>query len=74
MRSLPGRRNNSQVYEALTHLTPVQAKRIYDRYIAEKSCAEIADAEGVSRVTVYRTINSGLQKLKEYYDKRHWRE
>ena len=63
-----------QVYEALTHLTPIQAKRIYDRYIAEKSCAEIADAEGVSRVTVYRAITSGLNKLKEYYVFRHWRE
>lgn len=63
-----------QVYEALTYLTPVQAKRVYDRYIAEKSCAEIADAEGVSRIAVYRSITSGLKKLKEYYVMRRRRE
>lgn len=60
-----------QVYEALTHLTPMQAKRIYDRYIAEKSCAQIAAAEGVSPVTVYKTISCGLKKLKAYYEKRY---
>lgn len=60
--------------EALSSLTPVQARRIRARYLSGMTTQGIAASEGVSVSVVSESIRSGLKKLRTYFDKKKWRE
>lgn len=60
--------------EALSSLTPVQARRIRARYLLGMKAYEIAEAEGVSTSCISESIRSGLKKLRSYFEKHKWKE
>lgn len=63
-----------QLYEALDHLPPVQARRVYAHYILGMKKIEIAHAEGVNETGVCSTIQAGLKNLRRYFEKKKWME
>ena len=60
--------------EALSAITPMQARRIHARYILGKKRIEIAAEEGVSVSVVQQTVKSGLKRMRNYFEKKKWRE
>ncbi len=51
--------------EALKRLLPKQQKLIFKVFFCEKSIAEIATEEGVTRQAIYERLNKIYRKLKE---------
>lgn len=60
--------------EAISSLTPVQARRIRAKYLLGRKVTEIAAVEGVSTGVIYRSIRDGFQKIQTYFEKHHWKE
>ncbi len=60
--------DRAALYAALDRLPPVQARRVYARFILGRSVGQIARAEGVEDRNVRETINKGLRALKKYLD------
>lgn len=54
--------------EALNHLPPVQARRVYAHYLLGMKKKDIAMQEGVSRGCIGISIQKGLQNLKSYLE------
>jgi len=54
---------------ALNSLPEIQGRRVEAHYILGKSQAEIAKAEGVSKVSVSLSIQKGLEAMKNYLKK-----
>ena len=63
-----------QLREALNHLTPVQARRIYAYFMLRISIPKIAQSEGVSVSATCHSIHGGLKNLKRYYQKHYHQE
>lgn len=63
-----------QLYEALDHLPPIQARRVYAYYILGMKKIAIARAEGVNETGVCSTIQAGLKNLRRYFKKKKWME
>ncbi len=59
---------HAALYAALDRLPPVQARRVYARFILGRSVGQIARAENVEERNVRETINKGLRGLKKYLD------
>lgn len=53
------------LYLALDQLPPVQARRVYARFILGRSVTAIAEAEGVNKSQITRSIDFGLKNLRE---------
>ena len=60
--------------EAFSVIIPMQARRIHARYILGKKLIEIAAEEGVSVSVVQQTVKSGLKRMRNYFEKKKWRE
>ena len=60
--------DHAALYAALDRLPPVQARRVYARFILGRSVGQIARAENVEERNVRETINKGLRGLKKYLD------
>ena len=60
--------DHAALYSALDRLPPVQARRVYARFILGRSVGQIARAEDVEERNVRETINKGLRGLKKYLD------
>lgn len=60
--------DHAALYAAIDRLPPVQARRVYARFILGRSVGQIARAEGVEERNVRETINKGLRGLKKYLD------
>ena len=56
-----------RLYEALSTLTPMQA-----RYLLGMKVKEIAEMEGVHPARVSECIHSGLRRLRKYFERRKW--
>lgn len=54
-----------QALQALDQLPALQAMRIYAHVVLNISVADIANMEGVNRVTVSRSIKNGLTQMKK---------
>lgn len=54
-----------QMYNALSSIPPVQANRIVAHYIDGKSFHEIAEEEGVKKMTIFVSIRLGMRNLKK---------
>ena len=53
------------LYLALDQLPPVQARRVYARFILGRSVTAIARAEGVNKCQITRSIDFGLKNLRD---------
>lgn len=60
--------DHAALYAAIDRLPPVQARRVYARFILGRSVGQIARAENVEERNVRETINKGLRGLKKYLD------
>jgi len=58
--------------EALTHLTPTQARRLHARFALKKKMREIAESEGVSASCASETIRGAIRKLQKHFKKNGW--
>ena len=58
--------DHAALYAAIDRLPPVQARRVYARFILGRSVGQIAKAESVEERNVRETINKGLRGLKKY--------
>ncbi len=57
----------SMLDEALSHITPVQARRVRSYYLRGINFPGIAQAEGVNKDVVCRSVHAGLRRMQEYY-------
>lgn len=58
-----------QLHAAIAALPDKQAKRIYAHYFMGLSKTAIANAEGVSKVTIGESIQRGLKSIEQYLKK-----
>lgn len=63
-----------QLQEALNHLPPIQARRVYAHYILGMKKSEIARAEGVNSGGVCDSVKKGVKNLRRYFEKQKWLE
>lgn len=66
---MEGRELRAALYAALAQIPTIQARRVYSHYILGISEADLARAEGVDRSVVCRSIERGLEKLKNILEK-----
>jgi RNA polymerase sigma-70 factor (ECF subfamily) len=59
---------NERLYLAILKLPKKQAKRIYAHFFLGMSMTDIAETEGVSKMTVCESIKGGLINLRELLD------
>jgi RNA polymerase sigma-70 factor (ECF subfamily) len=59
---------NERIYLAILELPEKQAKRIYAHFFLAMSMIDIAEVEGVSKMTVCESIKGGLVNLRELLD------
>ena len=57
---------HAALYAALDRLPPVQARRVYARFILGRSVGQIAKAEKADESNVRKSIQKGLAGLKKY--------
>ena len=60
--------------EAITHLSPTQARRLYARYALKKKFREIAADEGISGSCACDSGTGALKKLQKIFAKNGWLE
>ena len=58
--------------EALTTLTPTQARRLHMRYMLGMKFRDIAAIVGVSASETGRSVKSAIKKLQKYFKKKKW--
>lgn len=58
------------LHEALAHIPPAQARRVYAHFILGMKNQAIAKREGVSSSRIHGSIHTGLRNLKAYFDHR----
>ena len=63
-----------QLYEALDHLPPIQARRVYAHYILGMKKVDIARAEGVNETGVCDSVKKGVKNLRRYFENKKWME
>ena len=63
-----------QLYEALDHLPPIQARRVYAHYILGMKKVDIARTEGVNSSGVCDSVRKGVKNLRRYFEKKKWME
>ncbi len=61
-----------RLYEAISHLTPIQARRLHARYMLGMKIREIAAMEGVHPSRVSKSIQGALERLRRYFASRKW--
>ncbi len=50
------------------HLPPLSRRIFTLRYLQDMTCQQVADAVGVSRVTVHHHLSQSLEKINAYFD------
>ena len=61
-----------RLYEAISHLTPIQARRLHARYMLGMKIREIAEMEGVDSSRVSQSIRGAVKRLRRYFDRQKW--
>ena len=57
--------NRAALYAAIDQLPPVQARRVYARFILGRCVTAITRAEGVNKSQITRSIELGLKNLRD---------
>ena len=63
-----------RLVEAITQLSPTQARRLHARYALKKKFREIAADEGVSGSCATESVTSAIRKLQKIFAKNGWLE
>ena len=58
--------------EAISHLTPTQARRLHMRYMLQMKYREIAEAEGISQTQASDSVRRAVKRLQKYFKKKKW--
>lgn len=58
--------------EAMAHLTPVQSRRVYARYVQGLKVREIAAAKGTTASIVSQSLQGSVRKLRRYFIRQNW--
>ncbi len=61
-----------QLYQALNALPPIQARRVYKRYILKLKGVEIARQENVNENSIRQAVVRGIEGMKKYYANKDW--
>ena len=64
----------ARLYEAISQLSPTQARRLYARYALKKKFREIAADEGISGSCACDSVTGALKKLQKIFAKNGWLE
>ena len=51
-----------------THLSPLSRRIFILRYLQDMTCQQVAEAVGVSRVTVHHHLSQSLEKINAYFN------
>ena len=62
----------AHLQEAIDNLTPLQARRLHERYALGMKYREIAAAEGVSTSQVSDSVRAAVRRLQKYFKKKEW--
>ena len=62
----------ARLAEALTHMSPIQARRLHARYALKKKYREIAADEGISHSCASESVSGAIKKLQRYFAKNGW--
>lgn len=60
--------------EAITTLTPTQARRLHMRYMLGMKFRDIAATEGISPTQACASVRGAVKRLHNYFKKKHWTE
>ena len=60
--------------EAITQLSPTQARRLHARYVLKKKFREIAADEGISGSCASDSVTGALKKLQKIFAQNGWLE
>ncbi len=63
-----------RLVEAISQLSPTQARRLYARYALKKKFREIAADEGISGSCACDSVTGALKKLQKIFTKNGWLE
>lgn len=58
--------------EAITQLSPTQARRLHARFVLKMKLREIAESEGVTESCASESIRSAVRKLQKHFKKNGW--
>lgn len=61
-----------RLYEALSTLTPTQARRVHARYMLGMKVKDIAAMEGITPSQAGKSIHAALRRLRRYFMHRKW--
>ena len=64
----------ARLYEAISYLSPTQARRLHARYALKKKFREIAADEGISGSCACDSVTGALKKLQKIFAKNGWLE
>ena len=64
----------ARLAEAISCLTPTQARRLHARYALKKKLREIAADEGISGSCVSASLDGAIRKLQKIFAKNGWLE
>lgn len=59
--------------EAMTTLTPIQARCIHHRFVEKKKYWEIAQVENLSQNQATYIVRFAVSKMREYFEKHNWK-
>ena len=62
----------ARLAEAISRLTPTQARRLHARYALKKKLREIAADEGISGSCVSASLDGAIRKLQKIFAKNGW--
>ena len=61
-----------RLYEAISSLPPMQARRIHARYILGMKVKDIAAMEGITPSQAGKSIHAALRRLRRYFARQKW--
>ena len=64
----------ARLYEAISYLSPTQARRLHARYALKKKFREIAADEGISGSCACDSVTGALKKLQKIFAQNGWLE
>ena len=62
----------SRLDEAMSRLSPTQARRLHARYVLKKKFREIAADEGISGSSAAMSVTGAVKKLQKFFIKNGW--
>ena len=61
-----------RLYEAISSLSPIQARRVHARYILGMKVKDIAAMEGITPSQAGKSIHAALRRLRRYFARQKW--